>query len=77
MGTLSNNENPDKMLHKAAFYLGLLCLLKQNQSSEKEVYLYKIITCDPLVYTMDHPDLTVSNFMENFIGLKKFKQKVW
>ena len=26
--------------------------------------ILKIITCDPSIYTMDHPDLTVSNFME-------------
>ena len=25
----------------------------------------QITTCDPLIYTMDHPDITVSNFIEN------------
>ena len=29
-----------------------------------------IITCDPSIYTIDHPDLTVSTFMENTIGIK-------
>ena len=27
------------------------------------------ITCNPSIYTMDHPDLTVSNYMENSICL--------
>ena len=34
------------------------------------IFFMKIITCDPSIYTMDHPDLTVCNFMENSIGLK-------
>ena len=25
----------------------------------------EIIICDPSIYTMDHPDLTVANFMGN------------
>ena len=43
------------MLHNAAFHLGLLCLLRQNPSSEKEIqYLFsEIITCDTLIFTMD------------------------
>ena len=53
------------MLHDAAFHQGLHCLLGQNQSSENE-----IITCDPSIYTMDHPDLLVTNLMENSIKLK-------
>ena len=32
------------------------------------------ITCNPSIYTMDHPDLTVSNFMENSVGLKRVKE---
>ena len=35
----------------------------------------EIITCDPSVYTMDHPGFIISNFMENSIGLKKVKVK--
>ena len=31
--------------------------------------------CDPSIYTMDHPDLTVSNDMKHSIGLKM--GKVW
>ena len=36
MGTLSNSEDSDEMLHYAAFHQGLHRLLTQNQSSEKE-----------------------------------------
>ena len=30
MRTLANSEDPDEMLHKAAFHQGLHCLLRQN-----------------------------------------------
>ena len=57
MGTLANSEDPDEMPHNAAFHQGLRCLLRQNGSPEKEIeYCLKIITCDPSLYTMDHPD---------------------
>ena len=37
-GTLENSEDPDEMPHYyAAFHQGLHCLLRQNQSSEKEI----------------------------------------
>ena len=38
MGILTNGEDPDEMLHDAAFHQGLHCLLRQNLSSEKEIY---------------------------------------
>ena len=75
-GTLACNEDPDEMPHYADFYQGLHCLLKQNQSlnSERNKILFlEIITCDPLIYKMDHPDLAVSNFTENSIGPKWVK----
>ena len=34
----------------------------------KKYNVLKIVTCDPSIYTMDHPDLTISNFMGNSIG---------
>ena len=88
MDTLVNSEDPDEMLHYAAFphyaafhlatfHLGLHCLLRQNQSSEKAIlFCLEIITCDPLIYTMDNPDLTVSNFMEHSIGPKRVNLKL-
>ena len=39
------------MLHNAAFYQGLHRLLRQKQSSDKEILFYlEIITCDPSMY---------------------------
>ena len=34
-------------------------------------YFFEIITCDLSIYTMDHPDLNVSNFMGNSMGTKR------
>ena len=69
---MANSEDPD--LHIAAFYQGLQCLLRQNQSSEKEIQYYlETITCDPSIYIVDHSDCIESNFIENFIGLKRVK----
>ena len=69
MGILTNSEDPDEMLHNAAFHQGLRCLLRQNLASEKEIqYFLEIITCDPSIYTMDHPDLIVCSFKKNSIG---------
>ena len=34
------------------------------------MYFFKIITCNPSIYKMDHSDFIVCNFMENSIGLK-------
>ena len=61
-GTLANSEYPDEMPHYAAFHQGLHCLLRQNQSSEKEIYCFEIIIFDPSISAMDLP---VSNFMGN------------
>ena len=38
---------------------------------ERKTFFLKIITCDPSIYPMDHPDLTISNFIGNSIGTKK------
>ena len=55
---MANSEDPDEMLPYAAFHQDLPCLLRQNQSSEKEIQkALEIITCEPFVYKMDHLDL--------------------
>ena len=47
----------------------VISLLRQNPSLEKEIkYLF-----ETSIYTMDHPDLTVSNFMEKSISLQRVK----
>ena len=72
MGTFANSEDLGEMQHDVAFHLGLHCLLRPNQSSEKEIqYFLEIITRDPSIYTMNHPDLIACSFMENSIGLKR------
>ena len=71
MGTLANIVDPAEMWLNAAFHQGLCCLPCQNRSSEKEIqYFLEILTCDPSIYIMHHPDLTVSNFMGNSVGIK-------
>ena len=66
MGTLANSEDPDEMLHNAAFQQGLHCLLLQKPSSEIEIQCYlEIIKCDPSTYTMDHPSLFYQTIMKN------------
>ena len=66
MHTFAISEDPDEMAHGAEFYHDLHCLTRQNQSSERGV-----LTCDPSIHTMDHLDLTASNYMGNSIGLKR------
>ena len=72
MGTLAKSEDPDEMPHIVAFHQGLHCLLeKKSKFKERNaIYYWKILTCDPLIYIMDHSDLSGSNFMENSISQK-------
>ena len=47
-------------------------MCRQNQSLEKEIHLKKkYITFDSSIYTIDNSDISVPNFMENSIGLKR------
>ena len=64
------------MPQNMVFYQGLHCLPRQNQSLENKIeFFLEIITCDPSIYIMDRPELTVSNVMEQSIGLKKVKHQ--
>ena len=74
MGILTNSEDRDELPHNAAFHQGLL---RQNQSSKKEIqYFLEIITFDPSIYTMNHPEFIVCRFMENSIGLKRVESEM-
>ena len=42
---------------------------------KKNQYFLEIISCDPSIYAMDHLDLTVSNFMEDPIGLQRVDKR--
>ena len=56
---------PDGMPRYAVFHQGFHCLLRQNRSSEKKFdMIFLIITCDPTILIMDHPDFTVSTLRE-------------
>ena len=44
MGTFTNSEDLDEMLHNAAFHQGLHCLLRSKRSSDKKTLFLKIIT---------------------------------
>ena len=70
MATFANSEGPDEIVQIAEFYQGLHCLLKKLIFRERNLYsiLEEIITCDPSIHIMNHPDLTVSSFMVNSIG---------
>ena len=61
MHSLVNSEDPDEMPHHARFHRDLHYLLRQYQSLEEEIYFLEIISCDPSLYTVDHPKLIVSN----------------
>ena len=68
-GTVTNSGDPDERPWNAAFHQDPHCLLRQKQSSEKEIQFYfEIITCDPLIYTMDLPKLIVSTQKEDSIS---------
>ena len=72
MGTLKISKDPDEKPHNAAFRQGLHCLLRQNRSKEKKYNIFlEIITCDPSIFTMSHPDFIVCSFKERSIGLKR------
>ena len=70
MHTLANSEDPDEMPHDAAFHQSLHSLIRQKQSSEKEIHFYlKVLTCELLIHTMDHPKFVVSNKQEESISV--------
>ena len=67
-----NSEDTDEMPHSVVFHQSLHCLLRQYRYTKKEIqYVLEIITCDPLIYTMDHPEFLYVDFIENSIGLKR------
>ena len=69
MSYLANSEDPDEILHYAAFHQCLHCLLRQKQSSEKEILFYlEMITCDALIYTVDCSKCNVLNQKEESIS---------
>ena len=78
MANLANSEVPDEIPHNAVFHQCLHCLLRQNQSSGKEIqYFLEIIACDPSIYGKNHPDFIVCSFMGHPIGLKRVNKNAY
>ena len=53
MGTLANSEDPNEMLHKAAFHQGLYFLLRKNILGTEIHHFKEILISKPLKYKMD------------------------
>ena len=64
---LGGLETPKLVNH----HQGILQILKTKMN--KTQYCWEVITCDPTIYTRDHPDLTVLKFVEKSIGPKRVK----
>ena len=72
MGKSTNSEDPDEMPHNAAFHQSLHWLLRLKRSSGKEIQSYfEIITCDPLISTMNHPKFIASYQVEESISIQR------
>ena len=48
MGTFTNREDPDEMLHNAAFHQGLYCLLRLKDLQTKIQYFLEDYNLTPL-----------------------------
>ena len=68
MGTLANSEDPIRQ-HFTSVCTG--CEDKIDLQRKEYNIFFEIVTCNPSIYTMDHLDISVSNFMENSIDLKR------
>ena len=77
-GTLANSADPDKMPDTAAFHQGLHCLHRIKLSLEKEIQFYlEIITCDPSIYTTNHPKVIASYLVVELIRIQRVKPLPW
>ena len=77
MSFLANSEDPDEMPHNAAFHQGLHCLLCHEQLQRKNnIFNVKIRTCDPSVYTTEHPKFIAANQKEESIRAYKVLMRV-
>ena len=56
---------------KFAFHLGLHCLLILKKSENELDHDFEILTCNPLICTMEHPMFIVPKQMEETISKKE------
>ena len=69
--TLANIEDPDEMPHYAAFHQNPHRVLRYKMiSTEKKttIFFLEIISCDPLIYAVDHPSFIMSNQKEDSVS---------
>ena len=60
-GTMANGEGPHEM---SSYCQGLHCLLKSKTIfRRRNIFLFEIITCNPSIYTMDHPGSSVAQWL--------------
>ena len=73
MGTIFNNEGPDKIPQNSTFHQRVLCLLRKRQSSETEDHLnLEILTFDPFYCTMNYP-IIVTKKAEESMGKERVR----
>ena len=66
MSTLANSEDTNEMPQNVAINQGLNCLLRQKQSSKKEIqFIWKL---KPVIYSIGHAMFMVSNQKEESIS---------
>ena len=55
-GTMTNNEDPDEMLHNVAFHQFHSTLFDTIKTIFRETHLimFEIITSDPVIYAIDY-----------------------
>ena len=64
-------SNPERDFKSRLKVVKNRILLRQKPSSEKEIQFYlEIMTCDPLIFTMDHPKFIVSSQKEETLAHK-------
>ena len=64
MGSFANSEDPDEMRISSG---SVLFAKRKSIFRERNTIILEIITCDPSIYRMGHPDLNISSFMEKSI----------
>ena len=68
--TPKKSENFDEMPQNEAFHQGIHCLLLRTYKIFRERNINRgMITCDPLMFTMDLPKFIVSSQMEKSINV--------
>ena len=67
----ANSKDPDELPQIAAYISSGFSLFPKTKKMFRE--RNALIACDYSIYTMNYPDITVSNFMEKSISLHKVK----